>query len=115
MVLIERGEAELWLPEADGERFVGLSGPTKDRFVGKFGLGGMCFDDVCGFFFWGERLLKRICVCDISCLSNVALGYRWVRFGRWFMGREAWIEIVGVTLFLVLLGCLNRLSACHSV
>ena len=29
LVLIERGEAELWLPEADGERFVGLSGPTK--------------------------------------------------------------------------------------
>eukprot|EP00435_Cladocopium_sp_Y103_P063241 s34_g24.t2 len=29
LVVIERGEAELWLPEADGERFVGLSGPTK--------------------------------------------------------------------------------------
>lgn len=29
LVVIEHGEAELWLPEADGERFVGLSGPTK--------------------------------------------------------------------------------------
>jgi len=29
LVLIERGDAELWLPEADGERFVGLIGPTK--------------------------------------------------------------------------------------
>ena len=28
-MLIERGDAELWLPEADGERFVGLIGPTK--------------------------------------------------------------------------------------
>ena len=40
MVLIERGEAELWLPEADGERFVGLSGPTKVRLAGEvWGLG----------------------------------------------------------------------------
>ena len=29
LVVIERGEVELWLPEADGERFVGLIGPTK--------------------------------------------------------------------------------------
>lgn len=58
MVLIERGEAELWLPEADGERFVGLSGPTKDRLAGEvWGLGGMClFNDVCGLPFGGGEI-----------------------------------------------------------
>lgn len=29
LVLIESGEAELWLPEGDGERFVGTCGPRK--------------------------------------------------------------------------------------
>ena len=86
MVLIERGEAELWLPEADGERFVGLSGPTK---VG-FGEGLVdVFDDICVVFF-GRRerhFKKKGFVWDILVtIYHVVLGFRWVKFGRFFYG-----------------------------
>ena len=78
MVLIERGEAELWLPEADGERFVGLSGPTK---VGVWGGVGGCF---------GRRerhFKKKGFVWDILVtIYHVVLGFRWVKFGRFFNG-----------------------------
>ena len=68
MVLIKRGEAELWLPEADGERFVGLSGPTKVRVGwGRFGVGSGCvfFDDVCGLCFGGGETFFLTRICDM--------------------------------------------------
>lgn len=114
LVLIERGEAELWLPEADGERFVGLSGPTKVRFGwGSLGVRWDVFFQWClWIFFWGgERFFEKDMWYVIFSIYHVVFGFRWVRFGnfgRLFLWVERqWIEIVGETLFLFIVWVLK--------